>query len=74
MSTCPDCGQYLADGHRCGGRWRKRRRAAIAALIGALAGAVVPSVAFTTLVDPTILAFSMTLGAVMAVGLWKAIP
>ena len=26
MATCPDCGQYLDDQHRCKGRWRIRLR------------------------------------------------
>ena len=26
MATCPDCGRYLDDQHRCKGRWRIQLR------------------------------------------------
>lgn len=26
MATCPDCGRYLHDQHRCKGRWRIQLR------------------------------------------------
>ena len=44
MATCPDCGRYLNDPHRCKGRWRIQlrllgwtlRSAAIASAVGGL--------------------------------------
>jgi hypothetical protein len=45
MSTCPECGAFLGDRHRCVPAWRRRARVALllgrSATIGALVGAVV---------------------------------
>jgi hypothetical protein len=41
MATCPHCGGFLHEHHRCRGRWWRRGRQATAALIGASAGALV---------------------------------
>lgn len=42
MATCPDCGRYLDDPHRCKGRWRIQLRLLgwtfRSAVIGGVAG------------------------------------
>ena len=38
MATCPHCGGFLHDHHRCRGRWWRRGREAGAAVVGASAG------------------------------------
>jgi hypothetical protein len=42
MATCPDCGRYLDDQHRCKGLWRIRLRMLAwtlrSAIIGGVAG------------------------------------
>jgi hypothetical protein len=40
MATCPQCGGFLHDGHRCRAGWRRRGRSAGATLFGAAAGAL----------------------------------
>jgi hypothetical protein len=43
MATCPHCGDYLSEGHRCLGKELRMARMAGIALSGALLGAVVVS-------------------------------
>jgi hypothetical protein len=35
MATCPKCGGYLGDDHRCSGAWRHAARTMGVALVGA---------------------------------------
>jgi hypothetical protein len=69
MATCPKCGGYLSDDHRCFGAWRHIARTMGAALIGALFGVI----AVSTLADrPTnlLLGVAGLLGAVLVGALW----
>jgi hypothetical protein len=71
MATCPKCGGYLSDDHRCFGAWRH-----IARTMGlALAGAVFSVVAVLVLAEhpsKSLLAVAGLLGAVLVTALWRA--
>jgi peptidoglycan/LPS O-acetylase OafA/YrhL len=76
VATCPDCGAYLSDDHRCDGRSKRRRRAAIVAALGAIVGLIVPSVLWPGYRGHSwlIAAMMMVLGALIALSVWRAIP
>jgi hypothetical protein len=75
VSTCQDCGGYLDDNHKCGARWRRRRRLAIVGLLGALVGAVAPFMVFPGYRGyPWSVGTLMVLGAMLALSVWQAIP
>lgn len=40
MATCPSCGGFLDEHHRCVGLWRRRLRIAGVAIAGAILGPV----------------------------------
>jgi hypothetical protein len=72
MATCPQCGGYLNEGHRCCGRWRHVISIVGVALVGGLVGVVAVSV----LVEHPAAAFVATaglLGAVLVTALSRAV-
>jgi hypothetical protein len=58
MATCPRCGGFLDDRHRCTGLWRLRLRALRSTVLGGLVGGVlgwlVNSIAFGSASWPSI--------------------
>ena len=64
MATCPSCGGFLHDRHRCRGRWRRRLRSAAWNLAGA-GGGVAVSFAFTERPALGLIATCALLGAVL---------
>ncbi len=72
MATCPECGSFLTDGHRCFGVWRRAGRYAIVAGVGALLGWVGALVAFDNPVDSVVLVVTL-LGAVLAPAVWRSL-
>ena len=64
MATCPHCGGFLHDRHRCRGRWRRSARSAAWTLAGVVGGAVL-SFAFTERPAIALIATCALLGAVL---------
>jgi hypothetical protein len=48
MATCPRCGKFLDDDHRCVGVWRMHLRALRAIAAGGFAGAIIGELSFMT--------------------------
>jgi hypothetical protein len=72
MATCPKCGRFLTDGHRCHGGWRRAGRYAAVAAVGALIGCVGTLVGFDNPPD-SLTAVVTLLGAVLAPALWRSL-
>ena len=64
MATCPNCGGFLHDHHRCRGRWRRRLRSAVWTLAGMAGGAAV-SFSFPERPALALIATCALLGAVL---------
>jgi hypothetical protein len=72
MATCPDCGRYLADDHRCSGkRWRSVRMAIIA-----VGGALFTMLSVLIAVGDAsvwIVVAAAVVGAIVSAGVWRAV-
>ena len=71
MATCPKCGGFLSDDHRCAGAWRRTARAIAAPLAGALLGIVTASM-LAERPSNGLLAVAGLLGAVLVAAAWRA--
>jgi hypothetical protein len=71
MATCPKCGGYLSDDHRCFGAWRHIARTMAVALAGAIFG-VVAVLVLAEHPSPSLLGAIGLLGAVLVTALWRA--
>ena len=71
MATCPKCGGYLSDDHRCVGAWRRVTRTVGVAFAGALFGVVIVLV-LAEHPSSSLLAIAGLLGAVLVTALWRA--
>ena len=72
MATCPKCGGFLTDGHRCRGGWRRAGRYTVVAGVGALLGCIGALVAFDNPTD-SLVAVVTLLGAVLASAVWGSL-
>ena len=72
MATCPQCGRFLTDGHRCRGSWRRAGRYTVVAAAGALMGCLG---AYVTFENPagSLVAVITLLGAVLAPAVWRSL-
>ena len=74
MATCPRCGGYLGDRHRCHGAWRRVRAATIAVCLGSAIGVIlalavsvlIPGYDGTVLSGPTL----FLVGALAGMSVW----
>jgi hypothetical protein len=71
MATCPKCGGYLSDDHRCCGAWRHIARTMGVALGGAVFG-VVAVLVLAEHPSKSLLVVAGLLGAVLVTALWRA--
>jgi hypothetical protein len=71
MATCPKCGGYLSDDHRCFGAWRHIARTLGVTVAGALCGVVVVLLLVEHPSMP-LLAATGVLAAVVVTALWRA--
>ena len=71
MATCPKCGGYLSDDHRCFGAWRRITRATGVGVAGAVFGVVVVLV-LAEHSSESLLTVAGLLGAVVVSALWRA--
>ena len=73
MATCPSCGGFLNQGHRCPPRVLWRRRVGRVGIIGA--GAVVGLVVVeaTGLGGAWVLLIASALGGVLSFAVWKSV-
>ena len=72
MATCPKCGGFLTDGHRCFGAWRHVGRYTMVAAVGALLGCVGAFVSFEHPAESLVAVVSL-LGAVLAPAVWRSL-
>ncbi len=74
MATCPDCGGYLGDGHRCPRTLKRRSQKAMTgvALLGAAAGGALSFL--TSSHSVAVMGLSSVLGAFVAVSIYRAVP
>jgi hypothetical protein len=66
--TCPQCGGYLSDDHRCVGAWWRITRTMVVALVGAPFGVIAASV-LAEQPSQSLLAVAGLLGAVLGAAL-----
>jgi hypothetical protein len=71
MATCPKCGGYLSDDHRCFGAWWQIVRTIGVAFAGAVFG-IVAVVALAEHPSTSLLGAMGLLGAVLVTALWRA--
>jgi hypothetical protein len=71
MATCPKCGGYLSDDHRCSGAWWHIARTTGVALAGTVCG-VVAGVVLAEHPSMSLLGGMGLLGAVVVTALWRA--
>jgi predicted MFS family arabinose efflux permease len=71
MATCPKCGGYLGDDHRCSGAWRHAARTMGVALGGAAFGVVAVRMVAEHPSMP-LLAATALLAAVLVTAVWGA--
>lgn len=72
MATCPRCGSFLTDGHRCFGAWREFGRFTVVAIVGAALGLLVSFVGFERPTDSLVVVVGL-LGAVLATAVWRSL-
>jgi hypothetical protein len=70
MATCPGCGDYLGEGHRCFGKELRVMRMLSTALLGALFGVVTVSV-LVEQPPPLLLGVIGILGASLVTAVWR---
>ena len=73
MATCPDCGRFLSDHHRCLGVWRGRAHRLGVATAGALVGVFVPFVFPVYNGTPVAVVVAGLLGALVASVIWAGL-
>lgn len=72
MATCPQCGGFLTDGHRCRGGWRRAGRYAIVSAVGALLGYLATFASFENPAGALVAVVTL-LGAVLALAVWRSL-
>ena len=72
MATCPRCGRFLTDDHRCLGAWRHVARYACVSAIGAVIGGLGAFVGFEHPAEPVVAVVAL-LGAVLAPAIWRSL-
>ena len=73
MATCPRCGEFLSEHHRCG--WRHRARAVGMSALAMLAGTVLSLVVLYALSDnpaPPTVALGVVSGMILGQAAWTA--
>jgi hypothetical protein len=74
MATCPRCGRFLDEHHRCTGLWRRRARRVGVAVAGALIAVFVPFAFPGYGASPVASVVAALLGALIASAIWSAVP
>jgi hypothetical protein len=72
MATCPRCGAFLSDDHRCVGLWRGQLRT-IAAMFGGAILSVVALYAVSDQPSAIVVAIGVISGMVLGRAVWGAV-